>query len=136
MPFPVHYTSRVIGYKNIKLIKDSNTICSFSLSPGCYIQALNGVEIGANFLFAPGIKIISANHGVNNELKDENIEAVKIGSNVWLGANVIILPGVSLGNNIVVGAGSVVTKSFPDNVIIAGNPAIIVKSKAVVEGIV
>ena len=94
------------------------------------------MEIGANFLFAPGIKIISANHGVNNELKDENIEAVKIGSNVWLGANVIILPGVSLGNNIVVGAGSVVTKSFPDNVIIAGNPAIIVKSKAVVEGIV
>ena len=127
VPFPVHFTSRVIGYKNIKLNKDRNTIGSLSLSGGCYIQALNGIEIGKNFLFAPGIKILSTNHGVNSEFKSIDSKPIIIGDNVWLGTNVTILPTVELGNNVVVGAGSVVTKSFPDNVIIAGNPARIIK---------
>jgi len=48
---------------------------------------------------------------------------ITIGNHVWLGANVTILPGITLGNNVVVGAGSVVTKSYPDNVILVGNPA-------------
>lgn len=127
VPFPVHFTSKVIAYKNIKLHKDKNTVGSFCLSGGSYIQALNGIEIGENFLFAPGVKIISDNHGVNNEFQNENSKPIIIGGNVWLGTNVIILPEVKLGNNIVVGAGSVVTKSFPDNVLIAGNPAKIIK---------
>lgn len=130
VPFPVHFTSRVIGYKNIKLHKDRNTIGSFCLSGGCYIQALNGIEIGTNFLFAPGIKIISDNHGSNSEFQDKNKKPIIIGDNAWFGANVIILPEVQLGNNVVVGAGSVVTKSFPDNVIIAGNPAKVIKETA------
>jgi len=127
VPFPVHYTSRIIAFNNIKLHKDANTVGSFCVSIGCYIQAINGIEIGENFLFAPGVRIISANHGVNNEYKNENTKPVIIGNNVWLGTNVIILPEVKLGDNVVVGAGSVVTKSFPDNVIIAGNPAKIIK---------
>ena len=127
LPFPVHFTSRIIGFDNIKLTKDKNTVGSFCLSPHCYIQAISGIEIGENFLFAPGIRLISVNHGVNNEYKNENAKPIVIGKNVWLGTNVIILPEVSLGNNVVVGAGSVVTKSFPDNVIIAGNPARVIK---------
>ena len=125
--FPVHFTSRVIGFDNIKLHKDSNTVGSFCLSNSCYIQALQGIHLGSNFLFAPGTTIISVNHGVNNEFKDDQINPVIIGDNVWLGANVTILPQVKLGDNVVVGAGSVVTKSFPSNSIIAGNPAKLIK---------
>ena len=98
------------------------------MSNNCYIQALQGIQIGSNFLFAPGTTIVSVNHGVNNEYKDVNTKPVVIGNNVWLGANVIILPEVNLGDNVVVGAGSVVTKSFPSNSIIAGNPAKLIKS--------
>jgi len=128
LPFPIHFTSRVIGFNKIKLSKDRNTIGSFCLSPHCYIQALGGIEIGENFLFAPGIRLISVNHGVNDEYKNTNTKPIKIGNNVWLGTNVIILPEVSIGNNVVVGAGSVVTKSFPDDVVIVGNPARIIKN--------
>lgn len=52
---------------------------------------------------------------------------IKIGNNCFIGTNAIILPDVTLGNNVVVGAGSVVTKSFPNDVIIAGNPAKVIK---------
>ncbi len=124
---PINFTSRVIAFKNIKLSFDSTTVCSFALSGGCYFQALNGIELGDNFLFAPGVKLISSNHDLNDKTKVEKSEPIRIGNNVWLGANVLILPGVQLGSNVVVGAGSVVTKSFPSNVIIAGNPARIIK---------
>lgn len=125
---PIHFTSRVISYKNLKLHSDSSTVCSFALSGGCYFQALNGIEIGQNFLFAPGVKLISSNHDLANKEIVERADPIIIGDNVWLGANVIILPATKLGNNVVVGAGSVVTKSFPDNVVIAGNPARVIKS--------
>jgi maltose O-acetyltransferase len=52
---------------------------------------------------------------------------ITIGDNCWIGGNSVINPGVSLGNNVVVGSGSVVTKSFGDNVVIAGNPAKIIR---------
>ena len=54
-------------------------------------------------------------------------KAVSIGNNCWLGGNAVILPGVHLGNNVIVGGGAVVTKSFGDNVVIAGNPAQVIK---------
>jgi acetyltransferase-like isoleucine patch superfamily enzyme len=125
--FPLHFTSRIIAPKNLKIHKDATTIGSFAMSGGCYFQALNGIKIGENFLFAPGVKLISSNHDFHDKSKIAEASPIKIGSNVWLGANVVILPGVEIGNNVIVGAGAVVTKSFSDNVIIGGNPAKIIK---------
>lgn len=121
----VNFTSRVIAPDRIKLGK--NVLSSFARSGGCYIQALNGIDFGDNLMFAPGVKIISADHDIGNLSGWKNERRIIIGKNCWIGTNAVILPGVRLGDNTVVGAGSVVTKNFPTNVVIAGNPAKIIK---------
>jgi len=125
--FKVHYTSYVNG--DVKIGK--NVWLSFATSGGCYIQGDNGIEIGDNTIFAPGIKIISANHDSKNISQWVKQEPVKIGKKCWIGANAVILPGVELGDNVIVGAGAVVTKSFPENVVIAGNPAKVIKENII-----
>jgi acetyltransferase-like isoleucine patch superfamily enzyme len=123
----VHFTSVVIAPDKIKI--GTRVARSFAISGNCYFQAFNGIIFGDNVLFGPGVKIISSNHDTTDKTWAKHIEfsPINIGDNSWLAANVIILPGVTLGNNVIVGAGSVVTKSFPDNVIIAGNPAKIMR---------
>lgn len=123
-PIPVHFTSRVTNFEKIYFIRDDTTLLSFSVSGGLYMQAVNGISIGRNFLFAQGVKIVSANHDLVSRNKHASSDPIVIGSDVWLGANVVILPGVKLADGVVVGAGSVVTSSFGiKNSIIAGNPA-------------
>jgi len=95
--------------------------------PGQYIQAINGIIIGKNVRFGPGVKIISANHNFNDFSKHDNADPIIIGDNCWIAANAVILPGVQLGNHVVVAAGAVVTKSFTDNCLIGGVPAKIIK---------
>lgn len=122
--FMVHYTSKVNG--DILLGKDVARY--FANSGGCYFSAINGIEIGDGTIFAPGVKVISANHDVddfNNHIKKEPI---RIGKNCWLGANSVILPGVQIGDGVIVAAGAVVTKSFQDQVVVGGVPAKIIKS--------
>jgi len=127
--FNVHFTSSIALNDNIKLHKDMNTLASFAISGGCYFQAINGIHLGKSFLFAPGVKLISANHDMTNNGKSIIGKPIIIGDNVWLGADVIILPEVEIGDNCIVGAGSVVTKSFQEkNLLIAGNPARIIKN--------
>ncbi len=95
--------------------------------PGCYLQGNGGIWIGNYVHFASNIGIISANHSANSQMIHETKE-VRIDDYCWIGMNSVILPGVHLGPRTIVGAGTVVTKSFPDGYcVIAGNPAKLIK---------
>jgi acetyltransferase-like isoleucine patch superfamily enzyme len=121
----VHFTSRVTG--DVKIGK--NVWVSFAISGGCYFQGLNKIIIGDDTIFASGVKIISANHDQKDLSKMIHSEPIKIGKQCWIGANAIILPCVKLGDNVIVAAGSVVNKSFSDNLLIGGNPAKVIRQK-------
>ena len=121
VPWMVHYTSRVTAPKNIHIGK--NVWLSFAISGGCYVQGENGIYIGDDTLFGPGVKIISSNHNTINHNQWVDSDPIMIGTHCWIGANAVILPGVTLGDNCVVGAGTVVTKSFPAGSVIGGVPA-------------
>jgi maltose O-acetyltransferase len=96
----------------------------------CVFLDICEIRIGDNCMFAPGVHIYTAAHPLNAKLRISGAEfgkPVTIGDNVWVGGRAVINPGVTIGNNVVVGSGSVVTKDVPDNVVVAGNPARILK---------
>ncbi len=104
---------------------------NFFANYGCIILDVNKVKIGKNCMIAPNVGLYSATHPVRAEERYNGVELglpITIGDNCWIGAGAIICPGVTIGNNVVVGAGSVVTKSFGDNVILAGNPAKVIRN--------
>lgn len=83
------------------------------------------VEIGDDVLIGPNVGIYTAGHPIHYEKRNQEYEyafPISIGDNVWIGGNVVINPGVSIGKNSVIGSGSVVTKDIPNNVIAIGNP--------------
>ena len=94
------------------------------------ITSFKKVTIGDNVLIGANVYITDSDwHGIPIEKRTEegDSEEVNIGNGVWLGANSIIIKGVSIGDNSVIGAGSVVTKNIPENVIAAGNPCRVIK---------
>jgi maltose O-acetyltransferase len=89
------------------------------------------VTIGDNVFIAPNVVISTAAHPIDAQVRSSGPEfakPVRIGSNVWIGATVTILPGVEIGDNVTIGAGSVVTRSIPPNSVAVGNPCRVLRS--------
>ena len=103
----VHFGSGVYANFNLTLVDDGH------------------IYVGDKVMFGPNVTVATANHPIDPELRAKGLQYnkdVRIGENVWIGAGVIIVPGVTIGKNTVIGAGSVVTKDIPDNVVAVGNP--------------
>ena len=83
------------------------------------------IYVGDRVMFGPNVTMATANHPIAPELREKALQynkPIRIGRNCWLGAGVVVVPGVTIGENTVVGAGSVVTKDIPANVVAVGNP--------------
>lgn len=117
--FPPFYTD--FG-KNITIGKN------VFFNTGCSFQDRGGITIGNGSLIGMNVTIATLNHGLSLEIRNTTYPSpVVIGENVWIGSNATILPGVTIGDNSVVAAGAVVTKVVPENTVVAGVPAKVVK---------
>lgn len=108
----VHFGSYIYANSNLTLVDDGH------------------IYIGDRVMFGPNVTIATANHPINSELREKGLQYnkdVHIGENTWIAANVVIVPGIRIGKNVVIGAGSVVTKDIPDNVVAVGNPCHILR---------
>lgn len=113
------------------LLSIGDDVC---INMDCHIGCIESIKIGNGVLFAAGVFVTDHFHGKISESdlalmpskRPLSSKPVQIGNNVWIGERVCIMPGVSIGNNVIIGANAVVTKSFPDNAIIAGCPAQII----------
>ena len=97
----------------------------------CVILDVCAVRIGQNCLMGPGVQIYTAAHPINPVDRASGPEygkPVTIGNNVWIGGRVVINPGVRIGDGVVIASGAIVTHDVPDQVVVGGNPARILKS--------
>lgn len=118
--FPPFYTD--FG-KNITIGKD------VFINSGCHFQDQGGITIGNGSLIGHNVVLATINHDLNPENGRKNHYApIRIGTHVWIGSNATILPGVSIGDWAVVGAGAVVTKDVPSFTVVGGVPARILKT--------
>lgn len=104
---------------------------NFYANYNCTILDVGKVTIGDNCMFAPNVAIYTAGHPIHPDSRNSMYEygiPVSIGDNCWLGGNTIVCPGVKIGNNVVIGAGSVVTKDIPDWSIAAVNPCRVIRT--------
>jgi len=96
----------------------------------CTILDCNEVHIGQHVMIGPAVQIYTPAHDLQAEARIQGWEVAKpivIEDNVWIGGGAILLPGVSIGRNAVVGAGAVVTRDVPANAVVAGNPARVIR---------
>ena len=102
-----HFGSGIYANSNLTIVDDGH------------------VYVGDKVMFGPNVTIATANHPIEPTLRAKGLQYNKdvyVGENTWIGAGVIIVPGVRIGKNTVIGGGSVVTKDIPDNVVAVGNP--------------
>lgn len=106
------------------------------LGPSGFYDSSGGLKIKDGAIFSSFVKVLTSSHVIGDgtvlpySLENEH-KSVEIGYGVWVGLSAIIMPGVTLGDGVIVGAGSVVTKSFPKGSIIAGNPAKVIRMREV-----
>ena len=103
----VHFGNNIYANFNLTLVDDTH------------------IYVGDYTMFGPNVTVATAGHPILPELREKGYQynaPVHIGRNCWIGAGAVILPGVTLGDNVVVGAGSIVTKDLPSNVVAVGNP--------------
>lgn len=108
----VHFGKGIYSNFNLTLVDDTH------------------IYVGDYTQFGPNVVLATAGHPILPALREQGYQynaPVRVGRNCWLGANVVVVPGVTIGDNVVVGAGSVVTKDLPDNVIAVGNPCKILR---------
>ncbi len=126
VPWPV--SSRIISISNHENISFHMDDLNNFQTGGNYFQSFGKITIGRGTYIAPNVGLITQNHDFSDLDKGMEAKSIVIGEKCWIGMNSMVLPGVHLANNTIVGAGSVVTKSFFDEgCIIAGNPAVIIK---------
>ncbi|MBT9676470.1 sugar O-acetyltransferase [Levilactobacillus brevis] len=109
----VHFGHHVYANFNLTLVDDTH------------------IYVGDHTMIGPNVTIATAGHPITPDLRAKNYQynmPVHIGKNCWLGAGVIVLPGITIGNNVVIGAGSIVTKDLPANVVAVGNPCHVLRS--------
>lgn len=126
IPFPVPPYTMIAVPDNIIFHPDDMQIFH---SAGSYFQGIGAnIELGHPIFVAPGVGMITSNHDFDNLSVSQMGKDIRIGNRSWIGMNAVILPGVTLGEHTIVGAGAVVTKSFPEgNCVLAGNPAKVIK---------
>lgn len=109
----VHFGSGIYVNSNLTVVDDGH------------------IYVGDKVMFGPNVTIATANHPMNAELRARSYQYNKdvyIGESVWIGAGVVIVPGVHISRNTVIGAGSIVTKDIPDNVVAVGNPCRVLRA--------
>ncbi|GGE00598.1 acyltransferase [Planktosalinus lacus] len=127
----IHFTSRINSPNKVKIISNGkNTVhLSFATSGGCYYQAINGIEIGEGTIWSYNCSFISANHAYKNLTAHIRAKPLKIGYNVWIASNCVLLPEIEIGDFSIIGAGSIVTKDIPAYSIAVGNPAKVIAKR-------
>ena len=103
---------------------------NFFANYNCVMNDVAKIHIGDNCMFGPNVSLYTATHPIHPATRNSGYESGKsitIGDNVWIGGSVTVLPGVHIGNNVVIGAGSVVTSDIPDMVVAAGNPCKVIR---------
>lgn len=126
VPWPVAHTILINNWRGIIFHPDDLHIFQ---TGGSYFQAQDAkIVIGKGTWIAPNVGLITTNHNINNLEEHVDGKDIILGEQCWVGMNAVILPGVTLGPNTIVGAGAVVTKSFPEGYsVIGGVPAALIK---------